>query len=243
MQRLITSLCIAGYTLIFSSAAAVPQSGGGHDHDSHAGQQGTPAPNTNSADEAIIRAQLPSYPLKACVVSGDELGGDEPPIDYVVNGKLVRLCCKGCKKDVDTDPAAAFKKIDAAVIAAQKPTYPLTTDPVTGEKLGDKTVDYVYGTRLVRFANADSIKSFEKDPHAAMAKIDKALIEAQRPSYPLKTCVVSGEALGGEMGEPIDYLYGTRLIRFCCKECPAKLEKDPTPYLKKLDEAAKEKAK
>ncbi len=242
MQRLLTGLFVAGYALLFSSVATAAQSGA-HDHDSNKGEQSAPAPKTSTADEAVIRAQLPSYPLKACVVSGDELGGDGPPIDYVVNGRLVRLCCKSCKKDVDKDPAAAFKKIDAAVIAAQKQTYPLTTDPVTGEKLGDKAVDYVYGTRLVRFANPDSIKPFEKDPQAAMAKVDKALIEAQRPTYPLKTCVVSGEALGEEMGEPIDYLYGTRLVRFCCKECPAKFEKDPAPYLKKLDPAAKEKAK
>ena len=68
---------------------------------------------------------------------------------------------------------------------------------------------------------------------------DKDIIEKQKPSYPLKTCVVTGEKLDGEMGPAIDYVYKGRLIRFCCKGCIKKFEKDPEPYLKKLDEAAK----
>ncbi|HJO26061.1 MAG TPA: hypothetical protein QF730_02340 [Planctomycetota bacterium] len=39
------------------------------------------------------------------------------PIDLVVEGRLVRLCCKMCKKSFAKDPAAYFKKIDAAAAA------------------------------------------------------------------------------------------------------------------------------
>ena len=242
MKRLLTISLLTLLALVRASVAGRAQdSGAGHDH--HDKAQATPASKASLSDQEIIRVQLPSYPLKTCTISGDELGKDGAPIDYVVNGRLVRLCCKDCKKDIDKDPAAAIKKIDAAVIAAQKPTYPMTTDPVTGDRLGDKAVDYVNGTRLVRFASNDSIALFEKDSKTAMAKVDKALMDAQRPGYALKTCVVSGEALGGEMGEPIDYLYGTRLVRFCCKSCPPKFEKDPATYLSKLDQAAKGKAK
>lgn len=196
-----------------------------------------------ASDLDVISVQKPSYPLATCVISGDDLGPKGEPIDYVVQGRLVRLCCKGCKKEVDKSSAKAFEKIDTAVIAAQKPSYPLTTDPSTGEKLGDKAIDHVYGTRLVRLASQGSIPAFEKDPKTAMAKVDTALIDAQRPAYPLKTCVVSGEAFGGEMGEPVDYLYGTRLVRFCCKMCIAKFEKDPAASLGKIDAASKASAK
>jgi hypothetical protein len=119
----------------------------------------------------------------------------------------------------------------------------MSSDPVTGEKLGADAVDYVHGTRLVRLAGKDSVALFLKDPKAYMAQVDKALIDAQRPSYPLTTCIVSGKTLGGEMGEPIEYLYGTRLIRFCCKECPHKFEQDPTPYLSRLDRAVEDSRK
>jgi len=62
-------------------------------------------------------------------------------------------------------------------------------------------------------------------------------------TYPLDTCVVSGEKLGGEMGAPIDYIYKEagkpdRLVRFCCKMCIPKFKKDPAKYLKLIDEAA-----
>jgi hypothetical protein len=194
----------------------------------------TAAPVQAAQDPDIVRAQKPSYPLKTCAVSGEALGSMGEPVDYTVKGRLVRLCCKGCTKELDKDPSAAFEKIDEAVVAAQKPSYPLTTCAATGAKLDDKAIDHVHGTRLVRLANREAIAQFEKDPKAAMAKVDKALIEAQRPNYKLKTCVVSEEPLGGEMGEPVDYLYGTKLVRFCCKSCVRMFEKSPEQYVKAL---------
>ncbi|MFA6962901.1 MAG: hypothetical protein WC205_19255 [Opitutaceae bacterium] len=62
-------------------------------------------------------------------------------------------------------------------------------------------------------------------------------------TYPLTTCVVSGESLtDGDMGGPIDYAYKQegkpdRLVKFCCKMCIGKFKKDPAKYLAKLDAA------
>jgi len=69
---------------------------------------------------------------------------------------------------------------------------------------------------------------------------------ADTATYPLDTCVVSGEKLGGEMGAPIDYIYKEagkpdRLVRFCCKMCVPKFKKDPAKYLKLIDDAAAQK--
>ena len=66
-------------------------------------------------------------------------------------------------------------------------------------------------------------------------------------AYPLATCVVSGQKLGG-MGDPYDYVYKQagkpdRTVRFCCEHCVPKFEKDPAKYLSKLDEAATAKKK
>lgn len=55
--------------------------------------------------------------------------------------------------------------------------------------------------------------------------------------YALKTCVVSGEKLGGAMGEPVVLKYEGREVRFCCDDCVKDFKKDPAKYLKKLDEA------
>jgi len=187
-------------------------------------------------DRAIIQAQRWSYPLATCPISGEKLGAKKS--EFVVQGRLVRTCCNDCKAQVVQDPAPILKKIDAAVVAEQKATYPLTVCAVTGTALDDKAIDHVYGTRLVRLSNRDAVAAFEKDPKPAMQKLDAAYIKAQAAAYPLKTCVVSGEELGG-MGEPVERLYGTRLVRFCCASCTESFEKEPTAYLKKLDDARK----
>ena len=52
-------------------------------------------------------------------------------------------------------------------------------------------------------------------------------------AYPLTTCVVSGEELGS-MGEPVEYDHEGTTVKFCCKRCIPKFEKDPETYLAKL---------
>jgi len=183
----------------------------------------------------VVAQQLPSYPLTKCPISGETLGADA--VDLVVEGHLVRLCCPKCQAAVEKDPKSVIKKIDDAVIAEQKPSYPLTTCPVSGEVLGGDMgapIDYVYGTRLVRFCCKSCIKDFKKDPAAVMQKIDAALITAQKKTYPLSTCVVSGKPVGDD---GVDYLYGTQLVRFCCKDCVAAFQKSPAKFLAKIDAA------
>ena len=78
---------------------------------------------------------------------------------------------------------------------------------------------------------------------AAPVAPDAAWLAQAQAAYPLKTCVVSDEEFGGDMGEAIDYTYKQegkpdRLVRFCCKKCIKDFNKDPAQYLKKIDEAA-----
>ncbi len=194
--------------------------------------------NTANADAAVIEEQLPSYPLDKCIVSDEPLDAMGDPYNLVHEGRLVRFCCKGCLKEFKKDPAVVLAKIDQAVIAAQKASYPLETCPVSGEKLGTmgEPVNHVNGTRLVRFCCPSCIKVFKKEPEKIMAKVDEGLITAQKASYPLDTCLVSGRKI--EAGG-VDRLYGVRLTRFCSKECVEPFKKDPQKYLAKLDGAAK----
>ena len=55
---------------------------------------------------------------------------------------------------------------------------------------------------------------------------------AAKPTYPLTTCVVSGDQLG-EMGKPVVIIYQGTEVQFCCKECVAGFQKDPAKYLAK----------
>jgi hypothetical protein len=189
-------------------------------------------------DEEVAAEQLPSYPLKTCVLSGEDLGDE--PASVVVNGRLVRLCCEMCAKKVSKNESvasAAIAKIDAAVIAEQMDTYPLKTCLVSGEPLEDGAIDVVHGTRLVRLCCKGCKKGFAKNPSVVMAKIDDALIAQQLPAYPVKVCLVSGEELGSGDMETFDMLYGTRLVRLCCKSCERAFKKKPDTLLAKLDAA------
>jgi hypothetical protein len=140
------------------------------------------------------------------------------------------------------DPAA-----DAKVIAAQLPSYPLTTCPISNEALDamGKPFELVHEGRLVRLCCKSCVKEFKKDPAASAAvlkSIDEGVIAAQKASYPLTTCPVSGEELGS-MGEPLDVVQGTRLVRLCCKGCLKGVQKDPGAALAKVDAALIEQQK
>jgi hypothetical protein len=70
-------------------------------------------------------------------------------------------------------------------------------------------------------------------PSAGLADDQKT--EKPKP-YPLKTCVVTGEKLGG-MGDSYTFVYEGREIKLCCKSCVKDFKKNPAKYIKKLEEA------
>ena len=53
--------------------------------------------------------------------------------------------------------------------------------------------------------------------------------------YPLKTCIVSDEKLGGDHGEPYVFVHEGQEIKLCCKPCLKDFNKEPAKYLKKLE--------
>ena len=96
---------------------------------------------------------------------------------------------------------------------------------------------FAASTSLVLAASDDTVKP------AAPAAPNAAWLAKAKAEYPLQTCVVSDEAIGGSMGEGVDYVYKQegqpdRLVRFCCKDCVKDFNKDPAKYLKQIDEAA-----
>ena len=187
-------------------------------------------------DAAVIAAQAPSYPLDTCLVSGEKM---DKPVDVVANGQLLRTCCNTCAKKVKANPTDFIAKVKKAVVADQKDSYPLKTCAVMGEELAEEDIiEHVHGTRLVRLCCKGCIRGFQKDPAKTMAKIDAALIEQQKKTYPMDTCVVSKQKLGS-MGDPIDVLYGTQLVRLCCKGCTKAYQKDPAGTVAKIRAAAK----
>lgn len=52
-------------------------------------------------------------------------------------------------------------------------------------------------------------------------------------SYTRDTCIVTDNKLGS-MGSPVTKVYGEQEVKFCCKPCVGKFEKNPPKYLAKL---------
>jgi hypothetical protein len=61
--------------------------------------------------------------------------------------------------------------------------------------------------------------------------------------YPLKTCVVSDEKFGGDMGDPYVFTYQGREVKLCCKGCLDDFNKDAAKYVKKMEAAEKKDVK
>jgi YHS domain-containing protein len=76
--------------------------------------------------------------------------------------------------------------------------------------------------------------AFLAGPAAGLAADAKAKEKAK--PYPLKTCLVSDEALG-EMGQPYTFVHEGQEIKLCCKSCLKDFNKNPKKYLKKLEES------
>jgi len=59
---------------------------------------------------------------------------------------------------------------------------------------------------------------------------------ATADTYPLTTCVVSGEKLGG-MGEPFVINDTATTVKFCCKSCLKDFNEDPAKYIAMINDA------
>jgi YHS domain-containing protein len=92
-NRIVTSLIIAGLTLAVTALV--------------------------SAARADTSTNAPVKPdqLTTCPVSGEKLGEMGKPYVFTYQGQEVKLCCSGCKKDFDKDPAKYVKKIQDAAAA------------------------------------------------------------------------------------------------------------------------------
>lgn len=190
---------------------------------------------TNAATAKSPAAGDP-YTLDFDVVTGEKLPGK--PVARVHEGRRLLFASEENAKKFEADPASFKAKLDEAMIAAQAPFYPLTDCVVSGHAAAGDPIDIVKGNRLFRLCCADCVPVLEKDPAKFVAKLDAAVIAAQKPTYALDSCPISGKKLGS-MGEPLDVVAGNRLVRLCCGGCTKKFESDPRAVFAKLDAAKK----
>jgi len=62
---------------------------------------------------------------------------------------------------------------------------------------------------------------------------------ATEPEYPLTTCVISGAKLDS-MGGPYIHKHEGTEVRFCCRGCLPRFNRDPAKHLKMIENAREE---
>ncbi|MBS0197370.1 MAG: hypothetical protein JSR77_11495 [Planctomycetes bacterium] len=63
-------------------------------------------------NEAVITAQGKNYPATQCLVTAEDLDmSSGKPVEIVVAGRMIRLCCNDCKGDIDAAPAKFIAKL------------------------------------------------------------------------------------------------------------------------------------
>lgn len=55
----------------------------------------------------------------------------------------------------------------------------------------------------------------------------------------LTTCPVSGDKLGGDMGDAYVFTYKGQEVKLCCKDCKKDFDKNPEKYIAKIRAADK----
>lgn len=119
-------------TAVLAAICLIGCGQGGHDHDDpdhkhphsqqdedgreHHGAEDSDANDPTAAvSEEDLEAQRAAYPLKVCLVEGEELGSMGDPAEYVHEGRLVLFCCKGCTENFQAEPSKYLARLDKAL--------------------------------------------------------------------------------------------------------------------------------
>lgn len=155
---------------------------------------------------------------------------------------LILIALSACGSEPETATTAPDSSTEAGgTPALASDPFPLETCPVSGEQLGSMGDPIVLAQpgREVKLCCEGCVKSYEDGPEEFNAEIDAAIAEAQKASYPLETCLISGEVIGeSDAMVPVDHVVGNRLYRLCCASCVKALEKDLPKYRAEVIAAA-----
>jgi hypothetical protein len=213
----------------------------------------TAPPTRGDVDRAANVAKAPvknaagfvgdPYPLDTCIVAGEKLGADAVTVvlkdqkDPVQEGRQLKFCCQKCVAKFEANPGEYLAKLDAEIIKKQRDSYPLDyCIAMPDEKLGEDAQAFVVGNRCYVTCCKKCTRNMQKGAARYVMAYEKAVMAKQSESYPVDTCVVSGEKLGTKTGDKrYDFVVGQRLVRTCCEDCAKKVLENPAKYLAKLD--------
>ena len=178
------------------------------------------------------------YPLPHCAVVPDVLL-DENAEMVMVGERELRVCCADCADRLRANSFESIRQIDERAVKQQLPLYPLSTCIVDDKPLIELgAINYVFRNRLFRVCSGKCQAKLEQEPAKFFGKLDYAVIEKQKPDYPLATCIVSGKPLAADS---LDHVVANQLVRLSGFDQLEQFGRTPGNYLLKLREAATQK--
>lgn len=197
-------------------------------------------PTTAQAAEAKPAAPtykvVEVYPLATCVVSGHALD-PKKVVTSAAQGRTFQTCSEECGKKIAAAPEEFVQKLDAAIVAAQTPFYPLTTCPISNEKIeAGKGKTKVVDGLMVQYCCTKCATKGDAKKAEVTQKVRDAAYAAQAKSWTLEKCPATDDKL--KAGETTDVMVGMRLVKLCCDDCVEELRKNPAKVLGKLPAAA-----
>jgi len=173
------------------------------------------------------------FPLEKCIVCDEILDDLAVILDFF--GREIRLCKEECNSEFVGDTQSWIRMIDERITDRQQDVYPLKTCVVCGKALeGSYALNEVCLNRLFRVCGYECQDKLQEDPAKPFAKLNRAVIEKQKKSYPLKKCIVSGKPLGKSA---VDYVVANLLVRLADAGQIDSLNENPAKYLAELREA------
>ncbi|MBL8762752.1 MAG: hypothetical protein JNM07_00600 [Phycisphaerae bacterium] len=230
-------IALPGRTLSWFCAAAVL---GACSHE-RISESAIPRPEPPPADRIAtdeIATSMDTYYLSACAQCGGLLGtrGDAPEV--VHNVRRYRVCSSACAAAFNLAPEACVERVNAIMIADQRPYYPLAVSLVSGRPLGPHPVEFVWGNRLFRASDPAERDLILSDPVRYVRQLNRAVLAAQSSSYGMPDkCPVQGDILPSDV--PIDIVVANRMVRVCCGRCARVVRARPYQYLGMVEYANK----
>ena len=180
----------------------------------------------NAADLTVSKG----YAIDVCVVTGRPL---VPAETHTVRagGRTFNVCTEGCTLAVKAAPEVFGANLDTAVIASQKPTYPLDVCAVSGKKLTQfaEPVEFVLDGHLVIVGSRELAAKAKADQ--ILPRLAAAVRATQSKGYDQEACLVTGAALGADA---LDVVHGTTLVRLADVRSLKAFERSPGQFLRKL---------
>ncbi|QQS09530.1 MAG: hypothetical protein IPK69_02605 [Phycisphaerales bacterium] len=125
-------------------------------------------------DSVLVADQMPHYPLKTSLFDVRPL--PERPIDFIWGNRLFRAVDTADRDRILANPVTAIRRLDQAVIEAQRPTYGMPDKcPVQGDILPNEArIDIVVANRMIRVCCGRCVKVVKARPYQYLAMVEFA---------------------------------------------------------------------